>query len=185
MWNGCLLFSLGSRFFTNSNIYHVGASIFGVNAAETFRQILILTPIKFFTVCFFFFFFFFFQTAPHNSEQSAPPPPPPFFFFFFFFFFCRDHTVQRGPWWPRPRGACCFACKVKSWDAEELFDLITVLRGAHCVLGGDGNYNAHAGLLSCPCGDVFPGASRGDGGGGTAAMKESSIPPADTPGLSH
>ena len=51
-----------------------------------------------------------------------------------------------------------FACKVKSWDAEEFFDLITVLCSAQCVLGGDGNYNACAGLLSCPCGDVFPRA---------------------------
>lgn len=45
------------------------------------------------------------------------------------------------------------------------FDLITVLHSAQCALGGDGNYNARAGLLSCPCGDVFPGASQGDGGG--------------------
>ena len=52
-----------------------------------------------------------------------------------------------------------------------------MLRSAQCVLGGDGNYNAHAGLLSCPCGDVFPGASQGDGGGGTATMKESRNPP--------
>jgi len=57
--------------------------------------------------------------------------------------------------------------------------LITVLQSAHCVLGGDGNYNGCAGLLSCPCGDAFPGASQGDGGGGT--MKESRNPPPRPP----
>lgn len=133
-----------------------------------FAQIWILTPIKFFM---FFFFPLLYQWCIIVSSLHPLP-------------FCRDHRTQRGPWWPHPRGPCCFACKVKSWDAEEFFDLITVLHSAQCVLGGDGNYNAHAGLLSCPCGDVFPGASQGDGGGGTATMKESRIPPADTPGLS-
>lgn len=65
------------------------------------------------------------------------------------------------------------------------FYLIAVLHSAQCVLGGDGNYNAHAGLLSCLRGDVFPGASQGDGGGGTATMKERRNPPtADARGLS-
>lgn len=60
---------------------------------------------------------------------------------------------------------------------RSFFDLISVFHGAQCVLGGDGNYNTHAGLLSCPCGDVFPGASQGDGDGGNAPMKGSRNPP--------
>lgn len=103
---------------------------------------------------------------------------PVFFFLFsflFFLIFCRDHRRQRGHDDPLPEELHCFACEVKSGDREEIFDLITVLHGAQCAAGGDGNYNAHAGLLSCPRGDVFPGASRGDGGMGT--MKERRPPP--------
>lgn len=102
-------------------------------------------------------------------------PLPVFFFPFFFLFFCRDHRRQRGHDDPLPEELRCFACEVKCGDTEEIFDLITVLHGAQCAAGGDGNYNAHAGLLSCLRGDVFPGASRGDGGMGT--MKERRPPP--------
>lgn len=63
---------------------------------------------------------------------------------------------------PRPRGARCFACEVK----RSFFDLIAALGGTQCAVGGDGNYNALAGLLSCPCADVSPRGVAGRRGQG-------------------
>lgn len=84
---------------------------------------------------------------------------------------------------PHPRGAGCFACEVKSWDAEGCFDLITVIYCAQCA-EGEGNYNTHAALLSCPCADALPGASQWDGGGGMTPRKTALVyppPPSPTP----
>lgn len=142
--------------FTSSNIYptfELWVRLFWMR--KNCRWVLIWTVIRFLVF-----------PLVHNSEQCALAPP-----------FCKDQRTQRGSWWPHPRGACCFACEVRSWGAGVFFDLITVLRSAQCALGGDGNYNARAGLLSCPCGDVFPGASQGDGGGALEPWKGTKIPP--------
>lgn len=108
----------------------------------------------------------------NNSVQSHP--------LLLFFFFCgRDHRTQRGPRWPRPRGTRCFACEVKSLDAEEVFFyLITVL---HSVYWEEMAIRA-AVPTCCPPRVVTRslGRHRETAAWGTATMKESPNTPPHT-----